>query len=124
MEFTGGTVFFGADAAVTDVTAAVDYLEADLMLMRLQCSPWLLHARITQPPMSSTLVKGQSDETSILAEMTNLGLVLAPLRCFVRTHSSRHLQRFDPYLHHLIQHRSDKLKDCISSPAFFNSLCD
>ena len=30
MEFTGGTVFFGADAAVTDVTAAVDYLEAGL----------------------------------------------------------------------------------------------
>ena len=75
MEFTGGTVFFGADAAVTDVTAAVDYLEAGLDADEAA----VFSLATSRQDHAATdefylFVKGQSDETSILAEMTNLGV--------------------------------------------------
>ena len=115
MEFTGGTVFFGADKAVTDVTAAVG-ARLDLMLMRLQCSP----GYFTQDhaiPMVLPLREGSSDETSILAEMTNLGVGAgaasgASFLTVADTFSA------DPYLHHLIQHHQINLGTASAVPFF------
>jgi len=75
MDFTGGTVFFGADAAVTDVTAAVDFLEAGLGAD--EAAVFTLVTSRTDMRVSDEFylfVKGQSDEASVVVEMTNFGV--------------------------------------------------
>lgn len=74
MDFTGGIVFFGADAAVADVTAAVDYLEAGLGADEAAAFS-LATGRASAGAGADfyLFVQGQADETSIVAEMTDAG---------------------------------------------------
>ena len=75
MSFTGGVVYFGADAAVTDVTAAVDFLEAGLGADEAAAFT-LATSQVDHLATDEfyLFVKGQTDETSFVAEMTNLGV--------------------------------------------------
>jgi fibronectin-binding autotransporter adhesin len=74
MDFTGGIVFFGDDAAVDDVTAAVDYLEAGLAADEAAAFS-LASGRASAGAGAEfyLFVQGQTDETSILAELTDAG---------------------------------------------------
>lgn len=74
MAFSGGRVFFGSDAAVTDVTAAVDYLEAGLVAD--EAAAFSLSTGFATGAAGSEFylfVKGQTDETSVVLEITDAG---------------------------------------------------
>jgi hypothetical protein len=75
MNFTGGNIYFGADAAVTDVTAAVDYLEAGLA--NDEAATFTLATSDVDHLATDEFylfVKGAAGEASILVEMTDLGV--------------------------------------------------
>lgn len=75
MSFTGGLVFFGNDAAVTDVTAAVDFLEAGLA--NDEAAVFSLATSETDHLATDEFylfVKGADSENSIIVEMTDIGV--------------------------------------------------
>jgi hypothetical protein len=75
MVFTGGNVFFGGDAAVTDVTAAVAFLDAGLGNDEA-ASFSLATSRADHAATDEfyLFVKGVAGEDSVVVEMTDVGV--------------------------------------------------
>lgn len=75
MSFTGGTVYFGGDAGVTDVTAAVSFLDAGLA--NDEAAAFTLATSQVDHLATDEFylfVKGAAGESSTVVEMTNLGV--------------------------------------------------